>query len=47
MLELDEVGDFLSSFIFSAFLIGSDEGEWEGGRLSRCHDFLDSYDCWG
>jgi hypothetical protein len=37
-LEFDEAGDGV--FVFVAFLIGSDEGEWEGGSRRMRRDLL-------
>jgi len=37
-LEFDEAGDGV--FVLGSFLVGSDEGEWEGGSRRMRHDLL-------
>jgi hypothetical protein len=44
-LEIDEAGDGV--FVFCSFLVGGDEGEWEGGsRRMRCN-LLNGCGFWG
>jgi len=45
LLEVDEAGDGV--FVFGSLLIGSNEGEWEGGSRRMRHDLLNGCGFWG